>query len=159
MKLTGRVFSAETSDCAHAAGPQLIPDALGNNRRSFRWSPVAETSKEVTIRLHYETGRDEPERGIYRNQAIEPNEGGDLLIGYTQCAEPDDVFPENPYQRQVHLVGTAASLEALGTYLIALARLESAEPEVSGSFDEVRFDAGGTIRLLPRRVRELPARS
>ena len=117
---------------------------------------MPDTTRDVTVRLAYSTGRDEPERGIFRNQAVEPNDGAGLLIAYLELDETSDVFPDNPRQRQVHLVGTGPALEALGTYLIALARLEGADPEPYGSFDEVRFERGGTIRLLPRRVARLP---
>jgi len=110
----------------------------------------------ISLQLHYTTGQDEPTRGIYRNQAIEPDAGNDLLIEIHQLDEPDTVLPGNPYQRQVHLVGTAQGLESLGTYLIALARLKTADPEPHGHLDEVRCADGGTISLIPRRVAQVP---
>jgi hypothetical protein len=99
---------------------------------------VTQKAERVTIELRFNTGHDEPERGIYRNQAIEPDEEDELLIAVHQLTEPDDVLPGNPFQRQVELVGTPAGLEALGTYLIALARLQTADPESHGHFDNVR---------------------
>lgn len=117
---------------------------------------MAEKVERATIALRFNTGKDEPERGIYRNQAIEPDSGTELLIAVHQLTEPDDVIPGNPFQRQVHLVGTPAGLEALGTYLIALARLRTADPEPHGHLDEVRSADGGTISLIPRRVAQLP---
>jgi hypothetical protein len=65
---------------------------------------------------------------------------------------------ENPFQLQVHIVGTSRGLEALGTYLIALARVDSSDPEPYGSFDDIPLSGGGTIRLLPRRVPILDVR-
>jgi hypothetical protein len=117
---------------------------------------VAEKVERATIELRFHTGRDEPERGIYRNQATEPDNSDQLLIAIHQLTEPDDVLPGNPFQRQVHIVGTAAGLEALGTYLIALARLKTADPEPHGHLDNVRSADGGTISLIPRRVAQLP---
>ena len=109
----------------------------------------------IAIDLQFSTGLDEPERGIYRNQAFVPELRGSLLVEVHQLSEPDDVLPGNPFQRQVHLVGTAAGLEKLGTYLIALARLQTADPEPHGHFDDVLHADGGTISLIPRRVERL----
>ena len=117
---------------------------------------MSHATRDVTIRLEYNTGQDEPDRGIFRNQAVVPNDGEGLLVAYHELDESSDVFPENPHQRQIHLVGTKGALEALGTYLIALARLDGADPEPYGSFDHVRFEGGGTVRLMPRRVAQLP---
>ena len=49
-------------------------------------------------------------------------------------AENPAIFPENPSQLQVHLLGTPRALEALGRYLIALAHVEldAHEPEPFG---------------------------
>jgi hypothetical protein len=117
---------------------------------------VTEKLERATIELRYNTGEEEPERGIYRNQATEPEAGPELLIAVHQLTEPDDVLPGNPFQRQVHLVGTPAGLEALGTYLIALARLQTSDPEPHGHLDDVHAADGGTISLIPRRVARLP---
>jgi hypothetical protein len=110
----------------------------------------------VSIRLHYASGHDEPERGIFRNQALEPETGNQLWIQVSQLDEPDAVLAGNPYQRQVHLAGTAQGLEALGAYLIALARLETADEEPHGHLDDVHCGDGGTISLIPRRVARIP---
>jgi hypothetical protein len=119
---------------------------------------VPEKTEKITIELRFQTGRDEPERGIHRNQAVEPAHGDELLIEIHELDEPDEVLPGNPYQRQVHLVGTAAGLEALGTYLIALARLQTSDPEPHGHLDDVRAADGGTMSLIPRRLAKLPRR-
>jgi hypothetical protein len=113
-------------------------------------------AETISIALQYTTGEDEPSRGIFRNQAVEPDTGGQLLIQVHHLDDPDAVLPGNPHQRQVHLVGTAAGLEAFGTYLIALARLETADPEPHGHFDDVKANDGGTISLIPRRLARLP---
>jgi hypothetical protein len=117
---------------------------------------MATKTETISLRLEYAVGRDDPTRGIFHNQAIEPAIGGELILEINQLDEPDDVLPGNPFQRQVHLVGTPAGLEALGTYLIALARLKTADPEPHGHFDDVRCGSGGTISLIPRRLQRLP---
>ncbi len=119
---------------------------------------MPDKTEKVTIELQFHTGRDEPERGIYRNHAVTPAYGDELLIEIHELDKPDEVLAGNPYQRQVHLVGTAAGLEALGTYLIALARLKTADPEPHGHLDDVRAADGGTISLIPRRLAKLPQR-
>jgi len=110
----------------------------------------------ISLQLTYASGQDNPARGIYRNQAIEPDSGSQLLIAIHQLDEADQVLPGNPHQRQVHIVGTAEGLESLGTYLIALARLKTADPEPHGHLDDVHFADGGTISLIPRRVAQVP---
>jgi hypothetical protein len=92
---------------------------------------------------------------------VRPALGEELMIAIRDHPEweheaGEPVYPDNPSQLQIHLVGTARALEALGTYLIALARLDTENPEPSPSLDDVHHADGGTIRLLPRRVQELP---
>jgi hypothetical protein len=115
------------------------------------------TIETITLDLRYTTGQDDPKRHTYGNQALEPESSNQLLIEIHQLDEADAVFPGNPFQRQVHLVGTARALESLGTYLIALARLKTSEPEPHGHLDDIRFGGGGTISLIPRRVARLPS--
>ena len=117
---------------------------------------MATRTTTISLDLVYSAGLDEPDRGIFRNQAVEPNSGGDLYVEVTQASGADNVLEGNPFQRQIHLVGTPTGLEALGTYLIALARLQGADPEPHGHFDAVRSSDGGTISLIPRRVSNLP---
>src|SRR5262249_27399756 len=76
----------------------------------------------------------------------------ELLVAVRDL-EPDDapIFPDNPTQFQVHLAGTAAALDALGKYLIALSRVRNTDPEPYESLNDVRNADGGTIRLLVRR--------
>lgn len=80
------------------------------------------------------------------------NELGIAMRDNPDLASEEPVFPENPTQLQVHIIGTARALEELGTYLIALARSGTTDPEPYGSLDDVRNVDGGTVRLLPRRV-------
>ncbi len=114
-------------------------------------------AENVTVTLRYSGGEDEPERRVFRNHPLLPDLGADLMISVVQLDEASDDLA-NPFQLQVHLVGTSRGLEELGTYLIALARLVSSDPEPYGSFDEIPLSGGGTIRLLPRRVETLDVR-
>ncbi|HYW12801.1 MAG TPA: hypothetical protein VE871_12625 [Longimicrobium sp.] len=112
---------------------------------------------EATIILRYSGGDDEPERRVFRNYPLLPDLGSDLMISVNQLNEASEDL-ENPFQLQVHIAGTSRGLEELGTYLIALARLDSSDPEPYGSFDDIPLSGGGTIRLLPRRVPTLDVR-
>ena len=116
------------------------------------------TSQEVRVVLKYHQV-DEASGG--GRLPVMPGEVSNLVIAIRDHPEwigdDDGDFPENPSQLQVHLIGTASQLEALGTYLIALGRMESAEPEYYDSFDDVRYADGGTVRLIPRLVKELPS--
>ena len=106
----------------------------------------------VEIALDYMSGRDEPAKGIFRNHPVQPEIDERLLI----AVRGFNGQGTKGIQPQVHLVGTASALEELGKYLIALARVETADPEPYGSFDNVRDADGGMLRLLPRRVASLP---
>jgi len=109
----------------------------------------------IELSLEYLAGRDEPQRGIYRNFPVEPKHTRELSIAIRSNRDPAGITPDNRARYgkpQIHLAGTARALEAFGRYLIALARLETADPEPYDSFDAVRNVDGGTIRLLTRRI-------
>ena len=114
-------------------------------------------SRQVVIELtlEYRVGLDEPNRGIYRNAVELPKHSSELTLIVQDPKESaigniDD--PDLDLRPQVHLLGSAPALEELGRYLVALARLETADPEPYGSIDDVRDGSGGTMRLLPRRI-------
>ena len=52
---------------------------------------------------------------------------------------------------QVQLGGTPRSLEALGRYLIAMARLNTDDPDFHDHFEQVQCENGGTVHLIVRR--------
>lgn len=118
---------------------------------------------DITVTLEYTAGEDEPEQGIYRRAPLPPGHSHQLAVAIRDhpelASEDADVYPENPSQLQVHLIGSSAALEELGRYLIALARLDTRNPEPYESLDDVRNIDGGTIRLIPRRVSDPPART
>lgn len=113
----------------------------------------------VEVPLNYRVGRDEPERGIFRNSVVPPGFTHELTIAVTDPVREHPQLQDDPdvdLRRQVHLVGTARALEELGRYLIGLARLTTLDPEPYGMLEDVRDGEGSTIRLLPRRVSTLP---
>lgn len=98
-------------------------------------------------------GADQPGR-VYRNFPVEPANISELQVAI-QPFNPD--IEEASYGAKEHgrpqliLSGSPAVLEELGRYLIALARLDTENPMVSGHFDDVRNSSGGTVHLIIRR--------
>jgi hypothetical protein len=107
----------------------------------------------VEISLQYSGGKDEPEKRVFRNFPIDPAFSSELVIAIASDNDPGGVrWDSSSHGRpQVHLAGSARALEELGRYLIALARLETKDPDPSTSLEVSNAD-GGTARLLPRRI-------
>lgn len=110
--------------------------------------------KSITAEIALEYWRGEEVEGqVYRNAPVEPAHTDELTVairsddGTADAREP--VVPGRP---QVHLAGTPRALEAFGRYLIALARLETIDPDVHEHFEDVRNDDGGTVHLIVRRL-------
>jgi hypothetical protein len=109
--------------------------------------------KSTTVTLSYVAGEEDPERGIFGRRPLDPEFTDELGV----AVYPDDGTTGVPeFLRstplQVQLSGTPRALEALGTYLIALARLETADPNPHEHFEDVRnVHAGGTLHLIVRR--------
>jgi len=111
----------------------------------------------VELPLDY-VGVDEP--GIYRRSVVPPKHTRELEVSVQRLAEQLPDLTDDPdldLRPQVHIVGSARALEELGRYLVALARLDTTDPEPYGAFEDVQDGAGGTLRLLPRRVLRKPA--
>ncbi len=112
---------------------------------------IVETSAAVT--LSYVAGEEDPERGIFGRRPLDPDFTDEIGI----AVYPDDgTTGVSEFLRstplQVQLSGTPRALEALGTYLIALARLETADLNPHEHFEDVRnVYAGGTLHLIVRR--------
>lgn len=112
-------------------------------------------TKKIQLELLYTGGHDDPERGVFRNQVIEPKHTSELVVAVRSDTDPSAAWTAASGVRpQIHLAGSARALEELGRYLVALARLESADPEPYGSLEDVRNADGGTVRLLPRRLQQ-----
>lgn len=105
----------------------------------------------VEVPLAYRVGRDEPERGIFRNSAVLPDFADELTVNVTRIPDHLTTDPDLDATPQVHLTGSPRALEALGLYLLALARLETADPEPYGMIEGVTDGEGSAIRLIPRR--------
>jgi hypothetical protein len=106
----------------------------------------------VEIELSYYTGGDDPERGIFTTRPVDPEHTGELRMAvYTD----DDTigFPPELEGKplQIEFSGSARALDAFGTYLIALARLNSPDSDPHEHFEEVVDERGGTVHLIVRR--------
>lgn len=117
-------------------------------------TPTKKTRVIVELQLDYRVGKDEPERGIYRNAAVPPKFTRELTVAVRRR----DVLQVTPYNAatdgppQVHIAGSPRALEELGRYLVALARLETHDPEPYGWIDNARNADGGMARVVLRRV-------
>ncbi|MBX6331320.1 MAG: hypothetical protein IRY91_05675 [Gemmatimonadaceae bacterium] len=107
----------------------------------------------TNVVLEYWQGRDLP-GVVYENTPVDPEHTDELTIAL-RSDEPDDTSdPRTPLflgRPQVHFAGTPRALEAFGRYLIALARLETADPNPHEHFEDVQNADGGTIHLIVRR--------
>lgn len=113
-------------------------------------SDVTRTSAE--IHLDYYSGTDEPDRGIFVHRPVEPEDTAELVIGVYIDDDSIGSPPElKGKQIQIDFSGSARALESLGTYLIALARLESRDPDPHEHFEDVQNAEGGNIHLIIRR--------
>lgn len=113
----------------------------------------------VELPLDYRTGSDEPERGIFRNSVIPPEHPEELLLAVRSVQSPtsDPYNAKTDGPSQVHLVGTPRALEELGRYLVALARLDTKDPEPYGWVERIRNADGGSARLVLRRAAQSEA--
>ena len=109
--------------------------------------------KSATVTLAYVDGEEDAARGIFGRRPLDPEFTDEIGV----AVYPDDestaitgLLRSTPLQ--VQLSGSPRALEALGTYLIALARLETADPNPHEHFEDVRnVHAGGTLHLIVRR--------
>jgi len=104
------------------------------------------------IQLEYWAG--ENVTGIaYQRMPVDPDYTDELVIAVR--SDDDEGDPREPLvagRPQVHFAGTPRALEAMGRYLIALARLQSADPDIHEHFEDVQNDDGGTAHLIIRRL-------
>lgn len=112
---------------------------------------IAQTAVEVT--LAYYRGEDDPEEGIFATRPVDPEFTNELKIAVyiedDSVGPPPEVLRKGPLQ--VQLSGTSRALEAFGTYLVALARLDTADPDPHEHFEDVGNEHGGTLHLIVRR--------
>lgn len=114
--------------------------------------------KPTELVLSYVTGVDDPERGIYTTRPVEPAFTDELRVAVYIDDDETVGFPRELQGKrlQVQLGGSARALEALGTYLIALARLESPDPDPHEHFEDVGDERGGTMHVIVRRTASQP---
>lgn len=106
-----------------------------------------------TVVLEYTRGADEPAKGIFRRFPVSPRFADELVLGIAGEDDPARVrWDAAQGPPQVHLAGTPRAFEELGTFLIALARLQTQDPAPSTSLSDVRFDQGGHARLIVHRL-------
>ena len=104
-------------------------------------------TESVQLSLGYTGGTDEPSKGIFRNQPVEPEFMNELVMAVRSDASRSATgVVRRATVRRPAVAGTKRALESLGTYLIALARLQTEDPEPYGSFDDVKYADGGTVR-------------
>ena len=87
-------------------------------------------TESVQLSLGYTGGTDEPSKGIFRNQPVEPEFMNELVMAVRSDASPERDWSGWPAgdSPQIHIAGTKRALESLGTYLIALAQLQPKSP-------------------------------
>jgi len=106
------------------------------------------------LELEYYTGTDIPGKQ-YVNTPVDPEFTEELTL----TIRPDELDGDprvdvlGGRRPQVNLVGTARALEALGKYLIALARLNTADPDPHEHFEDLRNADGGTVHLIVHRTK------
>lgn len=109
-------------------------------------------SLPTEIILEYWKGEDVPGR-IYSNAPVDPDFTGELTVAVR--SDDDDTDPRTPLfsgRPQVHFAGTPRALEAFGRYLIALARLQTADSDPQEHFEDVQNADGGTTHLIVHRT-------
>jgi hypothetical protein len=114
-------------------------------------------TKRVQVRaeveLEYWTGTDIPGQR-YLNMPVDPDFTNELevAIRFDDLEADPRVRIQGDRRPQVNLVGSPRALEAFGRYLIALARLDSADPDPHEHFEDVRNADGGTVHLIVHRA-------
>ena len=104
---------------------------------------------EVT--LEYWSGKDVPGRK-YVNVPVDPEFTAELTLSISDDGEADPHACVLGGRRpQVNFEGTPRALEEFGKYLIALARLKTADPNPHAHFEDVRDAYGDTAHLIVRR--------
>jgi hypothetical protein len=106
----------------------------------------------VQLALAYYAGEDDATRGIFSRRPVEPEHTEELRIGVYFDDDAIGVPPELAGRPlQVELAGSARALEALGAYLVALARHSTEDPEPHEHFDEIAGEQGSQVHLVVRR--------
>ena len=108
-------------------------------------------SVPIDVTLEYWCGEEASERPN-AHTPVDPAFTNELTIAVR--SDEDGIDPRyQPFlgRAQVHLAGTPRSLEEFGRYLIALARLETGEPDPHDHFEDVQNGEGATVHLIVHR--------
>lgn len=108
--------------------------------------------QRTELLLQFYQGEDMPGQGIFYTRPVDPEFTDELEIAV--YSDDDSIGVPESLQTlplQVQMAGTPRALEAFGIYLIALARLETADPDPHEHFDDVRSPHGG-MHLIVRRM-------
>ena len=106
----------------------------------------------VQLELMYYGGDDDPARGIFNRRPVEPDYTKELRFGVYFDDDSIGVPPELAGRPlQIEFAGSARALEAFGTYLIALARLHTADSDPHEHFEEIAGEHGANVHLVVRR--------
>lgn len=107
----------------------------------------------IEVTLSYFQGEDDPERQIFATRPVDPEFTSELQIDVH--IDDDSVGTPSALQGkqlQVEFAGSARALEAFGTYLLALARLQSSDPDPHEHFEDVQDATGHPLHLIVRRT-------
>lgn len=110
------------------------------------------TLRRIDVNLRYHQGKDDPERGVFATRPVDPSYTNELTLNVYADDDSTGLPPALAGVRlQIEFAGTARALEEFGTYLIALARLESPDPDPHEHFEDVGSETGETVHLIVRR--------
>jgi hypothetical protein len=111
-------------------------------------------TQNVSVELNYYVGPDDPINGVFYSRPVDPEFTSELVVGvYT---DDDDSTGHPPVLAglplQISVAGSARALEAMGKYLLALARINSSDPDLHEHFEDVCDERGGNLHLIVRRL-------
>lgn len=101
-------------------------------------------NREVTIKLKYFSGIDDPQKGIYEGGVCEPEHLDELIIDI-ENEEIFDMDSDSFIQsgnKNLHISGSRRALKEFGTYLIALSNYKTNDPDYHDHFDAVSNSNG-----------------
>jgi hypothetical protein len=112
-----------------------------------------QAQQDHVVHLRYLVGLDVPERGIFFTRPQEPEFTSELRVtAYIDGVDPDPLDKLLRTEKlQVQLGGSSRALEALGTFLIALARLDTQDPRPHEHLEDVQGQHGERVHLIIRR--------
>jgi hypothetical protein len=104
------------------------------------------------VELSYHSGIDLPADGVFVRRPVDPDYTDEIILGVYDDESESFGFPAalTGMRLQIELAGSRRALDSFGTYLIALAKLQSEDPDLHEHFDDVTDARGGTVHLVVR---------